>query len=473
MDQLFLEWAGEPCINKIQITANGSNRLYYRLEGATKSCIAASNDDVRENEAFFFFAKELKARGINVPEVYAVSKDGTTYLQQDLGNVSLYTFLSSRKTNGVDVEDSTRTLYKKAIDSLIEMQIRCSDIDFSKSYPRPRFDRQAIQWDLNYFKYYFLRLFHVQFDEQLLEADFQTFTDFLLDGDCDCFLYRDFQSRNIMLLDDELWFIDFQGARQGAPQYDLASLLFSSKSDLPNDLRVELLDYYMDRYDVVSKQYDQEANPLDRTTFVTRFYAYVLARIMQAMGAYGFRGMIEKKEYFIRSIPFAVNNLRYIINNFELPVNLPHLQQVWRSITEIKEYADDKEGLTVSVFSFSYRKGIPFDKTGNGGGYVFDCRALPNPGLFDEYKQLNGRDQPVIDFFLQHPETEEYLNNVKAVVAQSVQTYIDRGYTRLMINFGCTGGRHRSVYCAEQISRYVNDNFDCVVTLHHLEQSKL
>lgn len=469
MEELFEKWAGEPYKTKIQITANGSNRLYYRLEGDNKSCIAAVNKDVRENEAFFFFAEEMRKRGINVPEVYAVSEDRTTYLQQDLGNVTIYTYLSSRKTNGVDVTDQMRELYQSAIDSLIEIQTVCRDIDFSNAYPRPRFDHQAIQWDLNYFKYYFLKLFHIPFDEQLLERDFQNFTDYLLDEDCDYFMYRDYQSRNIMIYDDKLYFIDFQGARKGAAQYDLASLLYSSKSDVPDEMRGELLEYYLDKREAMSNK----EHPFDREMFKHKFYGYLLARMMQAMGAYGYRGVIEKKEYFVKSIPFAVRNLRRVLDKVELPVEIPHLKSVWQAITEMKEYSESEEKLTVSIFSFSYRKGIPFDKSGNGGGYVFDCRALPNPGLYDEYKMLNGRDQAVIDFFEDHPETERYLEYVRGIVGESVASYISRGYTRLMINFGCTGGRHRSVYCAERIARFVHENFDCNVSLHHLEQSKL
>ncbi|MBQ6237513.1 MAG: phosphotransferase [Bacteroidales bacterium] len=468
MEQLFELWAGEPCKNKIQLTANGSNRLYYRLEGDTHSCIAAKNHNVRENEAFFSFAAQMRQRGVNVPEVYAVSDDRTTYLQQDLGNVTLYTYLTSRKTNGVDVSEPMRELYKRVIDQLIAMQTSCDDVDFGLAYPRSTFDAQAIQWDLNYFKYYFLRLFHIPFDEQLLEDDFRVFTDFLLEGDCGHFVHRDFQSRNIMLFDEKIYFIDFQGARRGAAQYDLASLLYSSKSDIPEDMRLELLEYY-----IRQRQQTDPSGHFDPVAFRDKFYGYVLVRMMQAMGAYGYRGVIEKKDYFVKSIPYAVRNLRRIIDTVVLPVDLPHLGGVWRAITEMADYADSDNGLLVSVFSFSYRSGIPYDKSGNGGGYVFDCRALPNPGLYDEYRLLNGRDKAVIDFFEQHPETEQYLSSVRAIVAQSVKSYIEKGYTRLMINFGCTGGRHRSVYCAEQIARYIQDNFDCRVTLHHLEQSKL
>lgn len=468
MEQLFETWAGEPCISKIQLTANGSNRLYYRLEGATKKCIAAYNANVRENEAFFHFAEQLRQRGIDVPEVYAVSADRTTYLQQDLGNTTLYTYIASRKTNGVDVTDAMLTLYKQAIDRLIELQQRCGDVDFGPAYPRPAFDQQAIQWDLNYFKYYFLRLFHIPFDEQALETDFHIFTDYLLDGETETFIHRDYQSRNIMLDGDRLYLIDFQGARKGAPQYDLASLLYSSKSDIPDDMRHQLLDYYLQQ-----KYGDQASTSAEAKGFKEKFFGYVLIRMMQAMGAYGYRGIIEKKEHFVKSIPFAVRNLRTIIETVQLPIEIPTLRSVWNAIVQMPDYSQSDDKLLVSVFSFSYRTGIPFDKSGNGGGYVFDCRALPNPGLYDEYRPLNGRDQAVIDFFEQHPETEAYLSSVRDIVGQSVKSYIQKGYTRLMVNFGCTGGRHRSVYCAEQTARYIRDNFDCRVSLHHLEQSKL
>jgi len=472
MEELFLRWAGEPCVNSVQISANGSNRQYFRLEGATKHCIAARNNDVAENEAFFYFATEMKKRGINVPEVYAVNDDRTLYLQEDLGNTTLYTYLTSRKTNGVDITVPMQDMYKSAIDNLIEIQDKCKDVDFSHSYPAPAFDRQAIQWDLNYFKYYFLRLFHVPFDEHLLENDFSTFINYLLDDDCNYFMYRDFQSRNIMIVDDKLFFIDFQGARRGAAEYDLASLLFSSKSDVPDSMRQQLLEYYMNKR-AERNGGDKWSSEEGRNRFRCKYYGYVLARMMQAMGAYGYRGIIEKKEHFIKSIPFAVRNLRSIIDNVKLPIEIPHLESVWKAIADMEEYKERDDKLIVSVFSFSYRKGIPFDKYGNGGGFVFDCRSLPNPGLYDEYKNLNGKDKPVIDFFLSHPETEKYLSYVKGLLEEVVTSYIEKGYTRLMVNFGCTGGRHRSVYCAEQVAKYLGDNFDCTVNLYHLEQGKL
>ena len=473
MEKLFEEWAGNLPTTKIQVSANGSNRKYFRLSDEIKSCIAAHNDDVRENEAFFHFADELAQRGIAVPEVYAVSEDRTTYLQTDLGNVTLYGYLLSRKNSGVDVTSETVRLYKKAIDLLIDIQGKCSTVDFSHSYPRPNFDRQAFMWDFNYFKYYFLKLFGIPFDEQLLENDFCKLVDYLLDEDCGFFVHRDFQSRNFMIVNDDLYLIDFQGARRGAAQYDLASLLYSSKADLSIVTREQLLSYYIERRTELSDTLFSEHGHFDASLFENRFYAYVLARMMQAMGAYGFRGMIEKKDLFIRSIPVAVNNMRTLMDKYEIPVEIPHLKSVLKSITEMPEYGNNSEVLTVSVFSFSYKKGIPFDKSGNGGGFVFDCRCLPNPGLYDEYRQLNGRDKAVVDFFTKHTEVEAFLSYVKSILDFAVKSYKEKGYTRLMVNFGCTGGRHRSVYCAEQISKFLRDSCDCDVSLHHLEQSKL
>ncbi len=464
MEQLFYHWAGEECQSRMQMTANGSNRMYYRLKGETRSCIAAINMDVRENEAFFYFAEQLHGKGVKVPRLYAISVDRTMYLQEDLGDVTIYNYIQSRKTNGVDVLPYMRQWYTTAIDKLIEMQDKCSDIEYSCSYPRPSFDRQALMWDFNYFKYYFLKLFHIPFDEQLLERDFNLLCDYLLSDECNYFVHRDFQSRNIMVVGDELYFIDFQGARKGSQYYDVAALLYSSKSDLPDTLRKELLQHFLE------KTTSRDSDVAGRTRM---FYAYVLARIMQAMGAYGYRGVIEKKDYFIKSIPFAVNNLRKIIEDGYFPEGVSHLVEVMHSIVEMPEYKTEKEGLSVSVFSFSYRKEIPFDKSGNGGGFVFDCRLLPNPGLYEEYRTLNGRDKPVVDFFLNHPEVETYLDNVKKIVSQAIESYVKRGYTRLMLNFGCTGGRHRSVYCAEQIAKFIRQNYSCNVLLYHLEQGRL
>ncbi len=461
MEILFEQWAGEPCLHNTPIPANGSNRRYYRLEGATHHCIAAVNGDVRENEAFIYYAGQMRQRGINVPEVYAVSDDRTMYLQQDLGGLTLYAHLSAQRQAGADVREEMRTLYRRVLDDLVNIQTRCRDVDFSHAYPRADFDRQSIQWDLNYFKYYFLKLLHIPFDEQLLENDYTRFIDYLLDEDCSYFLYRDFQARNIMIVDGELYYIDFQGARRGAAQYDVAALLYSAKSEIPDDLKTELLQYYIDRLATVVD--------IDKESFRSKFYGYVLVRMMQAMGSYGYRGYFEKKDYFLRSIPLAVANLRNITREHQFPIDIPELEKAWGAIVEHEDFQPKDDRLNVRIFSFSYRKGIPADKWGNGGGFVFDCRALPNPGRYEQYKQLCGKDKPVIDFLQDKPEVAVFLEHVRSLVCPSVENYMERGFNSLMVSFGCTGGQHRSVYCAEQLAAYIRQHYDCRVLLRHVE----
>lgn len=476
--ELFSQWSGQPCQTVTTLAANGSNRKYYRLAGGNMKCIAAVNDDVRENNAFIGFSNFFRAHGLRVPEIYAVSDDRKTYLQSDLGDRSLYDFIVEKKKSQNEFDQEMYELYKKVLDDLVEFQIIGRDLDFSLAYPREAFDRQSLLWDFSYFKYYFLKLTHVPFDEQLLEDDFNTLINYLLDGDCGFFLYRDFQPRNIMICEDANgvkipWYIDFQGGRRGAAQYDVASLLYSARSELPQQVRDDLLRYYIDQL------FEQMSYPQDeKPAFEQRFYAYVLARIMQAMGAYGYRGYFERKEHFLKSIPPAVANLRYLLVNHPLSIHVPHLVRVLGYIVENEPVVDpshadaDNDGvLTVSVCSFSYKKGLPSDNTGNGGGFVFDCRALPNPGRYPEYKNLTGKDQPVIDFLKKEQVVDDFLDNVKRIVSISISNYLERGFTNLSVSFGCTGGQHRSVYCAEKIAEFVKNEYPCRIQLNHREQN--
>ena len=477
MEDLFTLWAGEPCHGKTTLAANGSNRSYFRLNGGSKKCIAAVNDDVRENNAFIAFSQFFRSHGLHVPEIYAVSKDRKIYLQSDLGDKSLYDCLVEKKNSHAGFDQEMHELYKKVLADLVEFQIVGRALDFSMAYPREAFDRQSLQWDFNYFKYYFLKLAYVPFDEQLLENDFHTLIDYLLDGDCGFFLYRDFQPRNIMIAEDGLggkvpWYIDFQGGRRGAAQYDVASLLYSARSELPQSVRDDLFRYYADLlFDRMD--YPQSEKPV----FEQRYYAYVLARIMQAMGAYGYRGYFERKDHFIKSIPPAIANLRYLIEKHPLPVNIPHLLQVFEHMVyrmkiseSLQTASDDPSQLTVSICSFSYKKGLPADTSGNGGGFVFDCRALPNPGRYTEYKSLTGKDQPVIDYLAKEQVVDDFLADAKRIVAISVSNYLERGFSHLSVAFGCTGGQHRSVYCAEKMAEFVKNQFPCRIRLYHREQ---
>jgi hypothetical protein len=338
-------------------------------------------------------------------------------------------------------------------------------VDYSVCYPREAFDKQSMMWDLNYFKYYFLKLAKIPFDEQALEDDFQAFSDYLLSAPSDYFLYRDFQSRNVMLKNGGVHFIDYQGGRRGALQYDLASLLYDGKADIPQEVRSQLFRFYIAEL----KNYI----PVNESEFTSYFNGFVLIRIMQAMGAYGFRGFYEKKEHFLKSIPFAINNLKNLLPELNLPVELPELLNVLQLLTQsetLKEIGQVKSNLTVRITSFSYKKGIPSDPSGNGGGFVFDCRALNNPGRYAEYKNLTGKDLKVQQFIEQNSEMKLFLKPVKTLVEQTVKNYLERGFSHLSVSFGCTGGQHRSVYAAEKLAAWLRNNFPVNVVLVHREQ---
>lgn len=470
METLFEQWAGEPCLEKDTVSAHGSARSYYRLKGPSHDCIAAVNSDIRENEAFFYYTDFFRSKGIHVPEIYAISADRTTYLQQDLGNQTLYDFVCARRHEGADFQQTVEPVYRKVIDGLVALQKAGATADFSHAYPRPAFDRQSMQWDLNYFKYDFLKLAHIPFDEQLLETDFDTFIGQIEAVPHQFFMYRDFQSRNIMLSGSDIYFIDYQGGRQGAPHYDLASLLYDAKAEIPDDARLRLADYY----------YQAFGNDLGQTRqqFGQTLRRFVLLRIMQAFGAYGYRGLFEGKEHFVHSIAPALGNMANVLNDNSLLADCPELERVLKLMVASDELrriscaAAAKGQLAVTVNSFSFKRGYPYDKNGNGGGFVFDCRALPNPGRYPQYRQYTGNDQPVIDFLQKEPEVEQFVNAAFAIVRKSVERYIQRGFENLQVNFGCTGGQHRSVYCAEQLAKKIGQIAGCTVQVHHLEQER-
>ena len=466
LKQLFADRFGTQCEECLALAGGGSSRRYYRLSGSGYSAIGTVADDWRENEAFFAYTTHLHAKGMPVPELYAVHPDRRHYLQQDLGDRTLYALLHDKKRLGGGFDAEMVTLYKQALADLDAIQRAGRDMDFSVAFPRAAFDRRSMLWDLNYFKYFFLKLAHIPFDEEALENDFGRFIDYLLEADCTYFLYRDFQGRNIMVVDEQqgiaprLAYIDYQGGRQGAAQYDVASLLYSAKSDLPEALRQELLRHYVALH--------------GDSRFMDHFWGYLLVRIMQTLGAYGYRGYFERKPYFLESIPLAVNNLRTVTSDHQLPVRLPELERVWRAIGEFRPAADPfpPDRLTVSVGSFSYKRGLPEDHSGNGGGFIFDCRALPNPGRYEQYRAYTGKDRPVVEFLEKEPAVDRFLDNVKGIVSQSIDKYLERKFTHLSVNFGCTGGQHRSVYCAERLARWIGETYPSVsIDLRHREQS--
>ncbi|MDD2772963.1 MAG: RNase adapter RapZ [Elusimicrobiales bacterium] len=466
LKELFLKTYGEPA-SAAALPGDGSDRKLFRLAGAGRSVIGAVNADAKENAAFISFSRHFRKCGLPVPEIYAEDLQKGIYLEEDLGYANLFQLLTKLRAAGAPrsalFPREALEVYRKAVKLLPKFQIDAGQtLDYSKCYPRAEFDRQSMMWDLNYFKYYFLRLAKIPFNEQALEDDFNRFTDFLLEAQSGYFLYRDFQSRNIMVREGEPWFIDYQGGRRGALQYDIASLLFDAKADIPFDIREELLELYLDTAAGMIK--------IDREKFRAHYYGYVYIRIMQAMGAYGLRGFYEKKLHFLQSIPYAVKNLEYLSRKAKLPLELPAFDGVWRNIiasSYLRQFGAARPGLTVRVQSFSYRVGLPRDDKGHGGGFVFDCRALPNPGRCAEYAPFTGMDAPVIKFLAGEPEAARFLKNVRALTGQSVENYRKRNFTDLLVSFGCTGGRHRSVYCAETLAKHLREKYDVEVEITH------
>jgi len=460
--ELYSKWSECEVSEMEQLPPSGSNRQYFRIGEKDISAIGVYNPDKRENIAFLTLSRHFKEIGLNVPEVYQENIEEDVYLLQDLGDTTLYSYLTSKRGDH-HFPDELVGIYKKVLKQLPKFQVLGNDgLDYNICYPRHAFDKQSMLWDLSYFKYYFLKLADIQFDEQLLEDDFAIFTDYLLSADCNFFMYRDFQSRNIMIHNEELYFIDYQGGRKGARQYDLASLLFDAKAEIPNNVRLGLLGYYMDE---LSNYVD-----VDRKGFTEYFYSYVLIRIMQALGAYGFRGFYEKKEHFLQSIPYALNNLKYLLENVQLPFEAPTLFSVLEQMTKSDElYELGGVTLKVVINSFSYKKGIPTDTSGNGGGFVFDCRALPNPGRQPEYAELTGRDPEVIEYLESKEEVTEFIAFVTFLISKSVDNYLERKFRNLMVNFGCTGGQHRSVYCTEQMAKLLKEKYDVIVEVNHKE----
>ncbi len=463
--QLFERWAEIQAKSIEALPAHGSDRRYYRIFAKGKTAIGVYNEDIKENIAFLTFSKHFSGKGLNVPQIYRQELDKNIYLEQDLGDVTLFSFLEEeRAKNGFS--QPVIDMYAKVIDQLPRFQVVGNDgLDYSVCYPRHSFDRQSMLWDLNYFKYYFLKLAKIPFNEQQLEDDFRSFIDFLLSTERDYFLYRDFQSRNVMIVNGEPYFIDYQGGRKGALQYDLASLLYDAKADIPQEVREMLLERYIEKL--------SELIPVDRKKFLQYYYGYVYIRIMQALGAYGFRGFYERKEHFLKSVPYAVQNLEWLLHNADLPVELPALTEAWSGLvrsTFLRQLGDVHLRMTVRIQSFSYRRGIPVDEKGHGGGFVFDCRLLPNPGRLEKFKRQTGEDEEVIAFLEKEPEVGEFLNHVFAILDHAVVNYQRRNFTDIMVAFGCTGGQHRSVYCANRLAQHLRQKFDIDVEVRHREQ---
>jgi aminoglycoside/choline kinase family phosphotransferase len=450
----------------------GSGRNLVRLTGAGHAAIGVLYSVREENVAFLEFSRHFRRHGLPVPKIFAEDLNRDAYLEEDLGDTTLFEFLGAHRSGDAIAPEAVEA-YRKVVAMLPRFQVEAGrDLNYKVCYPRASFDRQSIAWDLNYFKYYFLRLASVAFNEQALEVDFSRLTKLLLAVPRDYFLYRDFQSRNVMLRPGEVpnqpWFLDYQGGRKGALQYDIASLLYDAKADLPPAVRQQLLDHYLDTL--------AGFIALDRAAFMEHYYAYVYARILQALGAYGFRGFYERKPHFLASVPYALKNLRWLRDNVRLPVALPALLDAldtMQASEKLRNVSAPAAGLTVRVFSFSFHHGLPADDSGNGGGFVFDARSLPNPGREVEFRQLTGRDAPVREYLDRQPGVNRFLAAAISLVDASVANYRQRGFSNLMVSFGCTGGQHRSVYLAERLAEHLRGRKGVDVEVRHTQLETL
>lgn len=470
LNRLFEEHFRSPVVRvqPLQGQLGGSGRRIVRLAGEKSTAIGILYDIREENAAFLEFSRHFRKHGLPVPEIYAEDLDHGAYLEEDLGDTSLFEFLSKNRT-GETIAPDVVEAYRRVLATLPRFQIDAGrDLNYKVCYPRDSFDRQSIAWDLNYFKYYFLRLAGIPFSEQALEDDFDRLATFLLSANRDYFLYRDFQSRNIMLREGRPYFLDYQGGRKGALQYDVASLLYDAKADLPPELRQQLLDDYLDVLGRVSD--------IKRDAFLQHYYAYVYIRIMQALGAYGFRGFYERKAHFLQSVPYALKNLRWLQHNVTLPIALPTLLEAFHSMLaseKLQSLASQADQLVVRIVSFSFHRGLPKDDSGNGGGFVFDGRGLPNPGREERFRVLTGKDAPVIDYLTQQESVHQFLASVMSLVDASVSNYQQRGFKHLMVSFGCTGGQHRSVFLAEQLAKHLRKRSGVEVAVQHRELERM
>lgn len=482
--ELYKTWKGEEAASLDVLPQSGSERRYFRLhahlpdgQGKNNSVIGTYGANIKENETFIYFSRHFKKKDLAVPEIYALSDDMAYYLQEDFGNVSLLNCLESE-----GYSENVYSLFKKSLEALALLQVNGDEgLNYHFCLTNEEFGRQAIMADLLYFKYYFLDALRRPYDKQKLLDDFEALSTYLTHTEYKYFMFRDFQSRNILIKPDQsVHFIDYQGGMKGAPQYDVASMLWQARANLPDDWKENLLVNYMNAFEnIIHARPDEPVGraSLDQNLFRNQYNGYVLIRLLQVLGAYGFRGLFERKAQFLTSIPLALTNLKKFFNNQSIGIVVPEFRKVLDlcvSDEVIEQFtplqANEKTPLIVKINSFSYKEGIPIDESGNGGGFVFDCRGILNPGRIEEFRSLTGRDKSVKDFIEQQTKMTEFLNSVFDIVDITVEDYIRRGFESLMVSFGCTGGQHRSVYAADALARHLRNKFKVKIELKHLVQ---
>ena len=470
IESLYRSWSNKSPERIELLPQAGSDRRYFRIHTGSNPIIATYGTNIPENESFLYFTDHFRKLHLPVPQILAVSDDRSIYLQEDLGDISL---LSRLEAEGFT--DSIYALFKFSLKELASLQIKGHhQLDYTKCLTNQEFGKKAILADLLYFKYYFLDALRKPYDKQKLIDDFEALSTYLTHTEYKFFMFRDFQSRNIMVKpDNSVGFIDYQGGMLGAPQYDVASMLWQARANLPDNWKQGLLNDYMDEFEKLIQ------HPLDREVFKTQYNGYVLIRLLQVLGAYGFRGLFERKAQFLTSIPQALNNLKDFVDDQRLGISVPEFKRVLgiciseeivQRFTPLR--ATENSPLVVHIASFSYKKGIPTDESENGGGYVFDCRGILNPGRLDAYKTLTGRDKHVKDFLEQQTRMPEFLNSVFDIVDITVEDFIKRDFASLSVNFGCTGGQHRSVYAADALARHLRNKYHVKINLRHIVQDE-
>ncbi len=473
---LYKDWKGIEPSSVDVLQQSGSERRYFRIHEKEGSVIGTYGANIKENETFIYFSKQFKEKKLAVPEIFAVSADKQFYLQQDFGDVSL---LHHLERDGFS--DSVYNLFKKSLEALAELQVKGdAGLDYNKCLTNQVFGKEAIMADLLYFKYYFLDALRKPYDKQKLIADFEALSTYLTHTEYKYFMFRDFQSRNILItsslekkLGGEAHFIDYQGGMKGAPQYDVASMLWQARANLPEEWKENLLTDYMNCFEKIIGE------PIDRNIFHSQYNGYVLIRLLQVLGAYGFRGLFERKAQFLTSIPLALNNLKEFFQKNSLGISVPEFRKVLdlcvsdeiiQQFTPVQATIDTP--LVVKICSFSYKKGLPVDDTDNGGGFVFDCRGILNPGRIEKFKTQTGRDKEVKDYLEQQTKMTDFLNSAFDIVDITVEDYIKRNFGSLMVSFGCTGGQHRSVYAADALARHLKNKFKVKIELTHKVQDE-
>jgi UPF0042 nucleotide-binding protein len=468
VSQLYRNWNGKAPDRLDVLPQSGSERRYFRLFENNESVIGTFGANIKENETFIYFSQHFQKKKLPIANILAVNDDISVYLQEDFGDVSLLKILEAD-----GYTESVYSLFKKSLEALADLQVKGDEgLNYNFCLTNTEFGKQAIMADLLYFKYYFLDALRQPYDKQKLIDDFEALSNYLTHTEYKYFMFRDFQSRNILIKNDNIiHFIDYQGGMKGAPQYDVASMLWQARANLPDDWKENLLTDYMNAFENLIH------SSFDRNIFRSQYNGYVLIRLLQVLGAYGFRGLFERKAQFLTSIPLALRNLKWFLENQSLGITVPEFRKVLGiciSDDVIEQFtplqADEQTPLIVKICSFSYRQGIPADETGNGGGFVFDCRGILNPGRIEEFKTMHGRDKSVMDYIEQQTKMIEFLNSVFDIVDITVEDYIRRGFESLMISFGCTGGQHRSVYAADAVARHLRNKFKVKIELRHCVQ---